>query len=50
MTDSTRLKQLEASIKRLQDGILYKSEQHKAIYRKNLHYVMREYNELKEQK
>jgi len=50
MTNSTRLKQLEASIKTLQDGILYKSVQYKAIYRKNLHYVMQEYNELRTQK
>ena len=47
---STRLKQLEASIKCLQDGILHKSPQYKAIYRKNLHYVMQEYNDLKGKK
>lgn len=46
----TRIKQLEASAKYLQGCLVGKDHQHKAIYRKNLHYVLQELTKLKEQK
>lgn len=46
----TRIKQLEASAKYLQGCLVGKDHQHKAIYRKNLHYVLRELNQIKGQK
>jgi 5-methylcytosine-specific restriction endonuclease McrBC regulatory subunit McrC len=49
MTISTRLKELQASVSYIRGRLDFeKNHQHKAIYRKNLHYALQEYNKEKE--
>lgn len=49
MTDNTRLKQLQASAKHIRGRLeIEKNHYHKAILRKNLYYVTRDLDLIKE--